>query len=179
MKLFERASAKVRGRKGRAVGLAMIAALLPMSAVASGVFATPASASVTHYASNGSSYHAVQPYRLVDTRQNSGQIGAGQTLTAGQTITFSVSSSGTAPNTVPYGATAVVVNITAVNPSSTGYLTAFAAGQTVPFVSTVNFTAGETVANLATIALGDTGGGNDGNLTVYNFTGSTDVVVDV
>jgi len=90
-----------------------------------------------------------------------------------------VSSSGTAPNTVPYGATAVVVNITAVNPSSTGYLTAFAAGQTVPFVSTVNFTAGETVANLATIALGDTGGGNYGNLTVYNFTGSTDVVVDV
>ncbi len=180
MKLFERASAKVRGRKGRAVGLAMLAGLLPMSAVAAGVFsAAPASASITHYASDGSSYHSVQPYRLVDTRPNSGQIGQGNTLTAGRSITFKVSPSGVEPNDVPWGATAVVVNITAVNPSSTGYLTAFASGQVVPFISTVNFTAGETVANEATIALGDTGDGNYGNMTVYNFTGSTDVVVDV
>ena len=102
MKLFARASAKVRGRKGRAVGLAMLAGLLPMSAVAAGVFsAAPASASVTHYASDGSTYHAVQPYRLVDTRPNSGQIGAGNTLTAGRTITFKVAPSGIAPNDVP------------------------------------------------------------------------------
>ena len=154
--------------------------LLPISTVAAGVFsAAPASASVTHYASPGSNYHALQPYRLVDTRANSGQFGAGDTLTAGRTITFQVSPSGTEPNNVPWGATAVVVNITAVNPSSTGYLTAFASGQNVPFVSTVNFTAGETVANQATIALGDTGDGNYGNMTIYNFTGSTDVVVDV
>jgi hypothetical protein len=79
--------------------------------------------------------HALQPYRLVDTRPNSGQ---GDTQTAGQTLTFKVSPSGTAPNDVPWGATAVVVNITAVNPTDTGYPTAFAAGQPVPFVSTVN-----------------------------------------
>ena len=158
----------------------MLAGLLPMSAVAAGVFsAAPASASVTHYASDGSTYHAVQPYRLVDTRPNSGQIGAGDTLTAGRTITFKVAPSGIAPNDVPWGATAVVVNITAVNPTSVGYLTAFAAGQTVPFISTVNFIAGQTVANQATVALGDTGDGNYGNMTIYNFTGSTDVVVDV
>ena len=187
MKLFGRASAQVRGRKGRAVGLAMIAGLLlPMGSVAAGVFsAAPASASVTHYASGGSTYHALQPYRLVDTRPNSGQIGQGNTLTAGRTITFKVSPSGiddshgTPQNGVPFGATAVVVNITAVNPTSVGYLTAFAAGQTVPFISTVNFIAGQTVANEATIALGDTGDANYGNMTIYNFTGSTDVVVDV
>ena len=151
-----------------------------MGTVAAGVFsAAPASASITHYASDGSTYHAVQPYRLVDTRANSGQIGQGNTLTAGRTITFQVAPSGIAPNDVPHGATAVVVNITAVNPSSTGYLTAFAAGQTVPFISTVNFIAGQTVANQATVALGDIGDGNYGNLTIYNFTGSTDVVVDV
>ena len=187
MKLFERASAKVRGRKGRAVGLAMIAGLLlPMGSVAAGVFsAAPASASVTNYASGGSTYHALQPYRVVDTRPNSGQFGQGDTLTAGRTITFQASPSGISDshgvpqNGVPHGATAVVVNITAVNPSSTGYLTAFAAGQTVPYISTVNFIAGETVANEATIALGDLGDANYGNLTIYNFTGSTDVVVDV
>ena len=103
MKLFKRASAQVRGRKGRAVGLAIIAGLvLPMSAVAAGVFsAAPASASVTHYASDGSTYHAVQPYRLVDTRPNSGQFGQGNTLTAGRTITFQAAPSGIAPNNVP------------------------------------------------------------------------------
>src|SRR5580692_11434819 len=96
MKLFGRASAHARGRKGRAVGLTMMAGLLlPMGAVAAGVFtAAPASASVTHYASDGSTYHALQPYRLVDTRPNSGQIGQGNTLTAGRTITFKVSPSG-------------------------------------------------------------------------------------
>ena len=188
MKLFARASARKAGtRKGRAVGLALTAGLLlPMGSVAAGVFsAAPASASVTHYASGGSTYHALQPYRLVDTRPNSGQIGQGNTLTAGRTITFKVSPSGiddshgTPQNGVPFGATAVVVNITAVNPTSVGYLTAFAAGQTVPFISTVNFIAGQTVANEATIALGDTGDANYGNMTIYNFTGSTDVVVDV
>ena len=43
----------------------------------------------------------------------------------------------------------------------------------------MNFIAGQTVANEATIALGDTGDANYGNMTIYNFTGSTDVVVDV
>jgi hypothetical protein len=182
MKLFARASAAKAGRrKGRAVGLALTAGLLlPMGTIAAGVFsANPASASITHYAANGSTYHAVQPYRLADTRQNSGQTGAGQTLTAGRTLTVGVSPSGVAPNNVPFGATAVVVNITAVDPSSTGYLTAFAAGQTVPNISTVNFTAGQTVANEATIALGNTGDPFYGQLSVYNFTGSTDVVIDV
>jgi hypothetical protein len=182
MKLFARASAAKAGRrKGRAVGLALTAGLLlPMGTIAAGVFsANPASASITHYAANGSTYHAVQPYRLADTRQNSGQTGAGQTLTAGRTLTVGVSPSGVAPNDVPFGATAVVVNITAVDPSSTGYLTAFAAGQTVPNISTVNFTAGQTVANEATIALGNTGDPFYGQLSVYNFTGSTDVVIDV
>ncbi len=151
-----------------------------MGTVAAGVFsAAPASASVTHYASDGSTYHAVQPYRLVDTRPNSGQFGQGNTLTAGRTITFQAAPSGIAPNNVPDDATAVVLNITAVNPSSVGYLTAFAAGQTVPFISTVNFIAGQTVANQATVALGNLGDHDYGNVTIYNFTGSTDVVVDV
>ena len=184
MKLFERASAKVRGKKGRAVGLAMVAGLLlPMGTVAAGVFsAAPASASVTSNAAAGSTYHALQPYRIADTRPNSGQFGAGDTLTAGRTLTVSVAPSGISPNNVPGSTnhvTAVVVNITAVDPSASGYLTAFAAGQTVPLISTVNFIAGETVANEATIATGNTGDPHYGQLTVYNYTGSTDVVIDV
>ena len=183
MKLFARASAPgAARRKGRAVGLAINGwppssdrrDLRRRTHRRSGVHA-----SVTHFASDGSTYHAVQPYRLVDTRPNSGQIGQGNTLTAGRTLTFQVSPSGIAPNNVPFGATAVVVNITAVNPSSTGYLTAFAAGQTVPFISTVNFVAGQTVANEATIALGNSGDPLFGQISIFNFTGATDVVVDV
>jgi len=77
------------------------------------------------------------------------------------------------------GAFAVVVNITAVNPSASGYLTAYAAGQTMPLASTVNFIAGQTIANEATITLGNAGFLNPGYIDIFNYQGSTDVVVDV
>ena len=180
MKLFQRARAG--GKRRRAVGLVMSAGLLlPMGAIAAGTLAAaPASASVTQNAANGSTYHAVQPYRLADTRPNSGFANSqGMTLTAGSVLTIGVAPSGVAPNNVPNGATAVVVNITAINPSAAGYLTAYAAGQTVPHASTVNFIPGQTVANEAVITLGNTGDPHDGQISIFNFTGSTDVAVDV
>src|ERR1035441_1032509 len=133
MKLFRRDSAT--GKKRRTLGLVMSAGLLlPMGAIAAGTLAVaPASASVTHDAAGGSTYHAVQPYRLADTGPNSGFANSqGQTLTAGRVFNIGVAPSGIAPNNVPHGATAVVVNITAINPSDAGYLTAYAAGQPVP-----------------------------------------------
>jgi hypothetical protein len=180
MKLFQRTS--VGGKRAKAVGLVLSAGLLlPLGTIAAGAFAAaPASASITHDAANGSTYHAVQPYRLADTRTNSGFTNsAGQTLTAGRVLTIGVAPSGIAPNNVPHGATAVVVNITAIDPTSPGYLTAYAAGQTVPSASTVNFVAGQTVANEAAITLGNTGDPHYGQISIYNFTGSTDVAVDV
>ena len=180
MKLFHRDSAI--GKKRRTLGLVMSAGLLlPMGAIAAGTLAAiPASASVTHDAAGGSTYHSVQPYRLADTRPNSGFPNSqGQTLTAGRVLNVGVAPSGIAPNNVPHGATAVVVNITAINPSDAGYLTAYAAGQTVPLASTVNFIAGQTVANEAVITLGNTGDPHYGQISIYNFTGNTDVAVDV
>ena len=72
------------------------------------------------------------------------------------------------------GVTAAVVNVTVVGPTASSYVTVFPEGTTQPVVSNLNFTAGETLANLATVPVGSQGG-----ITVYNFNGSVNVVVDV
>lgn len=183
MKLFSRSSAQGPGRRrGLAGRLALsVGLLLPLasfSAFAAALGgASPASASVPgSELPNGSMYTPVTPNRIADTRPNSGFQGAGDTLTSGQILTFRVA--GLPGDMVPSSATAVVLNITAVTPSAAGYLTAIAAGQTFPLVSTVNFIAGQTIANEATVTLG-TNGVTQGFVSILNHIGSTDVVVDV
>ena len=108
-------------------------------------------------APTGAAYTALSPQRLLDTRSSAGPLGAGA----------SVSVPG-----IPAGATAVVLNVTAVNPSSPGYLTAYPGGAAVPTASNVNFQAGQTVPNRVIVQVGS-------GVSIYNFTGSTDVVVDL
>lgn len=117
------------------------------------------------------SYVAVTPFRVADTRPNSGQPYAGKTLTAGGSLNVQVT--GTASD-VPASATAVVLNVTAVDPTAAGFLTVYPEGGTLPVVSSVNFAAGSIVPNAVTVGLSATG-----MVTVYNNTGSTNVVVDV
>src|ERR1039457_1878863 len=182
MKLFSRSSAQGPGRRrGLAGRLALsVGLLLPLasfSAFAAALGgASPASASIPASEFGGTMYTPVTPNRIADTRPNSGFQGAGDTLTSGQILTFRVA--GLPGDMVPSSATAVVVNITAVTPSAAGYLTAIAAGQTFPLVSTVNFIAGQTIANEATVTLG-TNGVTQGFVSILNHIGSTDVVVDV
>jgi hypothetical protein len=76
--------------------------------------------------------------------------------------------------TIPTSATAVVVNLTAAGGTSASYLSAYAAGATPATTSSLNFTAGETVANRDVVNVG-TGGA----IEVYNFAGSVNVDVDV
>ena len=72
------------------------------------------------------------------------------------------------------GVSAVVLNITAIDPSSSGYLTAFPAGSTKALVSTVNFNQAQTVANEAIVKVG-----TNGEISIYNFLGATNFTVDV
>jgi hypothetical protein len=116
------------------------------------------------------SYVSVTPFRITDTRSNSGQPNAGKTLTAAATLSVQVTGLGT----VPAGASAAVLNVTAVNPTASGFLTVFPAGTTMPTVSNLNFTPGVTVANLVTVTLSSSGG-----VSIFNHAGSTNVVVDV
>ncbi|HET7820000.1 MAG TPA: hypothetical protein VFL10_00625 [Ornithinibacter sp.] len=69
---------------------------------------------------------------------------------------------------------AVVVNLTAVATSAKGYFTLYPNGTTLPTASTINFPAGWTGANMATVPLGA-----DGAISVFNSGGPADVLVDV
>ena len=141
---------------------------------------------VSPAAVTGSAYHPLTPYRICDTRtgNQSGLSGLnltqcdGKTIGPGGTLTIAVGGtnpSGTTSGGVPStGATAVVLNVTATSPSAASYLTAWPAGTTQPLASNLNFTAGETVPNLVTVAVP-----TSGQVSLYNALGSADVVVDV
>ncbi|MER6361116.1 hypothetical protein [Kitasatospora sp. NPDC001527] len=72
------------------------------------------------------------------------------------------------------GVTAVVMSVTAVNPTRTGYVTAYPHGESVPDASAVNFAAGQNVSNLVTVPVGA-----DGRVDLYNAWGEIDLGVDV
>jgi len=99
----------------------------------------------------GSTYHAVDPARLVDTRKGVGGIGG--LVYANRPVTFDVWLHGN----VPLGATAITGNATGVG--ATGSCAFFLGPKplTSPTTSTVNFKAGQTVGNNLTVALSDTG----------------------
>jgi alpha-tubulin suppressor-like RCC1 family protein len=75
---------------------------------------------------------------------------------------------------VPASATAVVVNLTGTRGTIDTFLTAWPTGTTRPVASTVNLAAGRTNPNLATVALGA-----GRQISVYNFAGSIDILVDL
>jgi hypothetical protein len=68
----------------------------------------------------------------------------------------------------------VVVNVTATQPSTGGYLTVWPSGEARPNASNLNFTAGQTIPNLVVAKVG-----SNGQISIYNNTGSTHVIVDV
>lgn len=68
----------------------------------------------------------------------------------------------------------VLLNVTAVAPTGSGFLTVWPAGQPRPTASHVNFASGRTVANLVVAAVG-----SGGQVSIYNSAGATHVVVDV
>jgi hypothetical protein len=74
---------------------------------------------------------------------------------------------------VPGNASAVVLNVTATDATGPGYLTVFPCGGAVPLASNLNFTAGDTRANLVTVRLG-----SDGKVCFYSY-GRTSVIADI
>ena len=94
---------------------------------------------VNAYVPGGSSAGVVtvDPVRLTDTRE------AGTPVAAGGVLRVPVAGRGL----VPGDASAVVLNVTAVGPAGAGHLTVFACTASVPNASSVNYVAGQTVAN--------------------------------
>jgi hypothetical protein len=152
------------------LGMALVAVvgmLLGPLAIAASATPTPHTATLVM-----GSYVSVTPFRITDTRAGSGQPNAGETLGINSTLNVQVTKVGTAP--VPAGTAAVVLNVTAVDPTASGFLTVFPEGIAMPVVSNLNFSPGETAANLVTVPLGASG-----MVSIYNHVGDTNVVVDV
>jgi len=103
--------------------------------------------------------------RILDTRFSTGA------LSPGQSLSLQVAGMGGVPAT---GVSAVVMNLTATNSASAGWLSAFPSGVGTPPSSNLNFPANATVANRAMVSLGP-----DGKVTIYNGGGRVDVIVDI
>ncbi len=128
---------------------------------------------VTGYFTDGPVYRPIEPSRLLETRPALSTIdgafnGIGRRQ-AGSTLELQV----TGRAGVPADAASVVMNVTAVGGAAPGHLTVFPCGMVTPNASSVNFAAGQTVANLVVARIGAGG-------RVCLFTPSpVDLVVDI
>ena len=127
---------------------------------------------VTGYIPQGSTVGTVVPARLHDTRPAAtidGKESSTGRRTSGSITTIQVAGRGQ----VPTNASAATLNIAAINTAAPGYMTVYPCGTTRPEASTLNFAAGQTIANGATIKLGP-----DGTVCVYTDQ-AADLIVDV
>jgi peptidoglycan-N-acetylglucosamine deacetylase len=109
------------------------------------------------YSATGAGLVSVPATRLVDTR-------SGPNL---------VAPNGRLAVAMPSDAAAVIVNLTATDATKDGFLTAYPCSQpNVPTASNLNFAAGETVANLATVRVDSAG-------LCVTASASTHVIVDL
>ena len=111
---------------------------------------------------------ALVPERLLDTRDGTG--GRSTPLGGGQSFDLQVTGRGG----VSADSTAVALNVTVTGPTAPSYITVWPTGQTRPTASSVNMTTGQTVPNLVITKIGA-----GGKVSLYNFAGSSHVIVDV
>jgi hypothetical protein len=117
------------------------------------------------------SFVPLPPSRILDTRNGNGVPAAGA-VPAGGSVQLSVTGRGGVPAS---GVGAVVLNLTVTQPSAAGYVTAYPTGETPPMASNLNFSPGQTIANLVTVKLGP-----DGTVTLRNGTpGTVQLIADV
>ncbi|MEZ5144327.1 MAG: fibronectin type III domain-containing protein [Acidimicrobiales bacterium] len=125
---------------------------------------------VGYYADSGGGFTGVQPARLLDTRPGT-TVGLSGRFQPGQTRTLQVAGRGPVPAS---GVTAVVLNVTAVLPSASSFVTLWPSGATRPETSNLNLAAGTVRPNLVVVRL-SAGGAVD----LYNNSGTTDLLADV
>ncbi len=119
---------------------------------------------VTGWFATGTSINSLSPQRILDTRR-------GTKLTANTKLDLQVTGAGGVPTS---GVGSVVFNVTAVSPTATTYVTVWPTGVNRPDASSLNVVAGQVRPNavIATIGAG-------GKVSLYNFDGDVDVLVDV
>jgi len=130
------------------------------------------------FPANSGGYTALTPARLLDTR-------SGQTTIDGQDAGIGAIAHDS-PFDLPVlgrggvpvsGVGSVVLNVTAVQPASVGYVTVYPTGTMRPLASNLNLNAARTIPNLVIAKVG-----SNGKVSLYNFSGisaATDLIVDV
>jgi len=118
----------------------------------------------------GSRYVSISPDRILDSRGPNG----GWNARLGNNATRSLKvAGGSLP--APITATAVVLNVTAVESTAPSFLTLFPTGSPRPTAgSNLNFSAGQIIPNLVTVKVG-----TNGNVDFYNAVGTVNVVADM
>ncbi|WP_370414082.1 hypothetical protein [Streptomyces fradiae] len=113
-------------------------------------------------------YTPLTPARLMDTRSGLGT--AKSKVGPGEIRPLQVAGVGGVPQS---GLTAVVLNVTATNPTAGGFVSAYPSSTYRPSASSLNFAAGQTVSNLVTVPV------VNGFVNFYNKNGSVDLIADV
>ena len=123
-----------------------------------------------------SGYAALTPARLLDTRGGESTVdgqysGIGAVVSQG-TLTLQVAGRGGVPSDI---GGAVVLNLTAVQPATAGYVTVWPTDSPRPLASNLNLNPGTTIPNLVIAKVG-----SDGKVSIFNGSQSpTDILVDV
>jgi hypothetical protein len=112
----------------------------------------------------GAGFTGITPNRVMDTRLGTGVTGK---VGAGQAVTLTIPG-------LPAGTTAVALNVTAVNPTATSYLTVYPAGALRPGTSNLNYTKAQMIPNQVIVAVGP-----GGKVTFYNRAGTVDLIADL
>ena len=119
------------------------------------------------FGDSGSVLNPISPERVLDTRGPTG--GHQAPLAPGETALVSISG----VRVPSSGVTAVALNVTGVDPTANTYLTVWPAGVARPLASNLNLVPGLTQPNMVIAKV------VDGKVNIFNFAGSTHVVVDV
>lgn len=100
-----------------------------------------------------------------------GQFDGTGAIAAGGQLDLTVTGRGGIPAS---GVGAVVLNIAATNVSQATYLTVWPTGESRPTAANMNVAAGQTLSNMVIAKVG-----SGGRVSIFNFVGTVDVVVDV
>ena len=122
--------------------------------------------------SRGSSFFGVPPQRVLDTRNGIGEASAvsGGKFAPLDSRTFTIAGVAGVPNNVE----SVVLNITAVSPTGTGWVTAYPDNTTRPDTSNLNLNPGSDRSNLAVVKVG-----SNGKIRLFVAEAGTHLIVDV
>ena len=156
-------SYSTRSRLTRAVSHLFLGAVLA-SVLAVVPVQRPAAA-----ASSAGTFFPLPPVRILDTRTGVG--GSAAPVGPAGVRSFTVTDQGGVPLS---DVSAVVLNMTVVNPTAASYMTVWPTGEEMPTASNLNYVANQTVPNLVKAKVGA-----GGQVSVFNAAGSVHVLADV